>query len=137
MNLMWNPGDARPASTIDVDEELNQGTHSGILSTFSISWPPALDGGSTVAFPSNVLFSAVDDYSPGGRTESHTHPDREKLFVVLQGSLRIAVGDEERVLGPGGMAFVPVGAPHGFSNAGDGVLRIAQIIAYLGEPQTR
>ena len=133
MSLMWNPGDPRPPSTIDADEELNQGGHSGIVSTFSISWPPALDGGSAFAYPSKVLFSAIDEYAAGGRTESHTHPDREKLFVVLDGFLRIAVGDEERVLSPGGMAFVPVGAPHGFSNAGDGVLRVAQIIAYLGE----
>jgi quercetin dioxygenase-like cupin family protein len=133
MSLLWNPGDPPPPSMIDDDALLNAGGHSGIRSTWALAWPPSLDGGSEHAFASQVLFAAVDEYAPGGRTESHAHPDREKLFIVLDGFLEIAVGDEQRTLGPGGMAFVPVGASHGFANAGDSVLRVAQIIAHLGE----
>jgi mannose-6-phosphate isomerase-like protein (cupin superfamily) len=133
MPLIWSPGDPPPASLIEDDALLNAGGHSGILSTFALAWPPALDGGSEQAYASERLFVAVDAYAPGGRTEPHIHPDREKVFVVLDGSLEMTVGDEHRILTSGAFAFVPVGVPHAFANAGDGVLRIAQIIAYLGE----
>jgi mannose-6-phosphate isomerase-like protein (cupin superfamily) len=130
MGVMWNPGDPRHPATIDDDAELNSGGHSGILSTFALAWPPALDGGSKVAFPSRVLFVGVDLYAPGGRTASHVHPDREKVFAVSEGRVLISVGDESRVLEPGGLAFVPVGVEHGFETAGDENLRVLQVIAY-------
>ena len=130
MSMMWNPGDPRHATTIEDDALLNAGGHAGIISVFSLAWPPTLDGGSEVAFPSRALFVGIDLYAPGGRTASHTHPDREKVFVVNAGRVRMTVADESRVLEPGGLVFVPVGVDHAFENAGDGNLQALQVIAY-------
>ena len=138
MRLMWNPGDPRPDTTIDAadDDTLNSpGGHSGILSVFALSWPPSLDGGSPTtppAFPTQRLFTGIDAYAPGGITPTHTHNDREKVFIVLDGLAEFSVGGETRILSPGGFAVVPVNAEHAFANAGDGILRVAQIITYLG-----
>ena len=133
MSLMWNPGDPRHPSTLEGDD-LDPGGHAGILSTFSIVWPFGFDGGSNVSSPSHSMFIGLDTYAPGGVTPSHSHPDREKVFMVLDGRARLTVGDESRVLDPGGLAFVPVGVPHGFENEGQGNLRIMQVIAWLEAP---
>ena len=134
MSLMWNPGDARHPSTLEGDD-LDPGGHQGILSTFNIVWPFGFDGGSNAQSPSREMFVGLDTYAPGGITPSHSHPDREKVFMVLEGRARLTVGEESRILDPGGLAFVPVGVAHGFENVTDRNLRILQVIAWLRSPR--
>jgi mannose-6-phosphate isomerase-like protein (cupin superfamily) len=135
MSLMWNPGDPRHPSTLEGDD-LDAGGHLGIKSTFSLAWPFGFDGGRNTSSPSRELFVGLDTYAPGGITPEHVHPDREKVFVVLEGRARMTVGSESRTLDPGGVAFVPVNASHGFENVGDADLRIMQVIAWLESPRT-
>ena len=53
---------------------------------------------------------------PGRAHAFHTHPTREELLYVLSGRAEQWVGTEHRVLGPGEVAFVPMGEVHGTYN---------------------
>ena len=46
----------------------------------------------------------------------HNHPTREELIFVISGQAEQWVGKEHRILKPGEMAFVPMGAIHGTYN---------------------
>lgn len=43
----------------------------------------------------------------------HSHPDQEKCLVILEGRVRLSVGDEELVLTAGDVVLVPPGVEHG------------------------
>jgi quercetin dioxygenase-like cupin family protein len=54
---------------------------------------------------------AVVELDPGAVAPEHTHP-AEQLGIVLSGELRFRVGDEERLLRPGGTWRIPSEVPH-------------------------
>lgn len=57
---------------------------------------------------------------PGARPAAkHVHPSQEERFKVIRGTIRLQVGDEETILGPGQRASVPRGRAHTWSNMGD------------------
>jgi quercetin dioxygenase-like cupin family protein len=45
-------------------------------------------------------------------TPLHCHPDVEETVYVLEGEIRIRIGESERVVGRGGASLVPRGTPH-------------------------
>jgi (S)-ureidoglycine aminohydrolase len=49
----------------------------------------------------------------------HSHQAEEELIIVKEGQVKVTIGEESRVLGPGSVAFAEIGDEHGFSNAGD------------------
>jgi quercetin dioxygenase-like cupin family protein len=59
---------------------------------------------------SSVSFAVVE-LDPGVTVPEHHHAN-EQLGVVLRGSVRFRVGDEERELGPGGTWSIPSDVPH-------------------------
>ncbi|WP_217181151.1 cupin domain-containing protein [Streptomyces sp. AC495_CC817] len=65
---------------------------------------------------------------PGEGPGLHWHPYSE-TWVVLEGVVRIARGDETFVAEAGDTATVAAHVPHGFTNVGTGVLRILCIHA--------
>ncbi|MFL6000003.1 MAG: cupin domain-containing protein [Streptomyces sp.] len=44
----------------------------------------------------------------------HLHESDEETFLVLEGTLRVEVGDEVRSVGAGALALLPRGLAHGF-----------------------
>jgi quercetin dioxygenase-like cupin family protein len=44
----------------------------------------------------------------------HLHESDEETFLVLDGTLRVEVGNEVRSVGAGGLALLPRGLAHGF-----------------------
>ena len=46
----------------------------------------------------------------------HHHPTREELIYIISGRAEQWVGKKHRVLGPGEMAFIPMGEIHGTYN---------------------
>src|SRR4026208_1682931 len=46
----------------------------------------------------------------------HNHPTREELIYIIAGRAEQWVGKEHRILGPGEMAFIPMGEIHGTYN---------------------
>lgn len=57
-------------------------------------------------------------YEPGAEYTLHTH-EHEQFSVLLQGRMRLAVGDEVREIGPGDMWHAPVGLAHGGEIVGE------------------
>jgi quercetin dioxygenase-like cupin family protein len=47
-------------------------------------------------------------------TPLHCHPDADETVYVLEGEIRIRIGDSERVVGRGGVTLAPRGTPHAF-----------------------
>lgn len=65
---------------------------------------------------------------PGEGPGLHWHPYSE-TWVVLEGTARITIGDDDLVASAGDTATGPAHTPHGFVNIGDGVLKIIGIHA--------
>jgi quercetin dioxygenase-like cupin family protein len=57
------------------------------------------------------LSLAVVELDPGAHVPEHHHAN-EQLGIVLRGSVRFRVGDEERELGPGGTWRIAPEVPH-------------------------
>lgn len=58
----------------------------------------------------------------------HYHKVMTEIFYVLEGRLTFRVGEQTREVGPGGYAFVPPGAMHGFSNPTDAPAKYLGIV---------
>lgn len=59
------------------------------------------------------------EISPGRNVRSHYHTTFTESFFVLEGHVRLVLGDTERVAGQGDFAFVPRRGIHGFANDSD------------------
>lgn len=57
-------------------------------------------------------------FEPDGIYPLHSHP-WEQSSIVVQGRMRLTVGDEVREVGPGDMWVAPAGVPHGGKILGD------------------
>jgi mannose-6-phosphate isomerase-like protein (cupin superfamily) len=66
------------------------------------------------AFGVNVVV-----YPPGMEGFAHYHDEQDELYFVHAGTARFEVGEEVRVLGPGGICHVESTTPRKVSNAGE------------------
>lgn len=67
--------------------------------------------------------------------DGHTHPE-EEMVIVREGRLRVTLGEDVRVLGPGGVAVAAPGVWHGWVNASDAEDVTYYIVKYRGgEPR--
>ena len=66
---------------------------------------------------------------PGRSHPFHTHPTREECIYIISGKAEQWVGQEKKILGPGDMAFIPMGEVHGTWNAGDETLVFLAILS--------
>ncbi|MDQ2673125.1 MAG: cupin domain-containing protein [Chloroflexota bacterium] len=62
---------------------------------------------------------AIVELDPNAEVPEHTHP-AEQNGMVLRGEMRFRIGDEERVLGPGGTWRILGGVPHAATAGPDG-----------------
>ena len=58
-----------------------------------------------------VLLCRVQ-YEPGKQVIRHAHEHSEQLMAVIEGSVRMTIGDESRELGPGDVVCVNRGVEH-------------------------
>ena len=59
---------------------------------------------------------------PGGGPRLHRHP-YEEIFIIQEGRCTFHVDGEEFDAAAGAIVIAPAGAPHRFTNTGDGPLR--------------
>jgi mannose-6-phosphate isomerase-like protein (cupin superfamily) len=57
--------------------------------------------------------------APGSQQPVHAHAESEQAYVIVRGSGRMILGDDERELGPGTLVFIPPATPHAIRNDGD------------------
>lgn len=74
---------------------------------------------------------AVVELEPGSVVAEHNH-ENEQLGIVLSGSVRFRVGNEERELGPGETWRIPANAPHEVHTGPEG----AVVIDVFGPPRS-
>jgi mannose-6-phosphate isomerase-like protein (cupin superfamily) len=83
---------------------------------------------------SNGMVALVEQILPprGLAAPLHRHSREDEYSVVLEGRLGVFQDGEEVVATPGDIVFKPRGHWHTFWNAGDGQLRILELIAPAG-----
>jgi mannose-6-phosphate isomerase-like protein (cupin superfamily) len=92
--------------------------------------PSAREGGGASQFEGKNYAAGLSiifvDFEPGTGPRLHRH-EYEEVFVVHQGAATFTVGEAQVEAGPGDVAVVPAGMPHGFVNSGDERLRMTAI----------
>ena len=64
------------------------------------------------------LFAGLNAFEPGQEHLPHTHCDRDKLYVVLEGRGEVTIGDERVAVAPGDTALATAGVVHSMRNPG-------------------
>ena len=65
----------------------------------------------------------IVEIDPDAELPVHSH-ENEQLGMVVRGSMRFRIGDEERDLGPGGMWRIPPNTPHSARAGPDGAVAL-------------
>ena len=65
---------------------------------------------------------AVITYQEGKGATPHFHPNEEQFQIVLEGKMRVILGDEERICGPGDLIHIPRNVRHGIFALGGPVV---------------
>ena len=94
------------------------------LATFA----PDKMGKSTVA-QGESLFAGLNCFEPGQEHALHAHEGQDKLYLVLEGSGTVQVGDQSELLSAGDAAFAPSGVAHAIRNTGPGRLVVMAVLA--------
>jgi mannose-6-phosphate isomerase-like protein (cupin superfamily) len=96
-----------------------------IVRQSEVEWEPREDeSGRTIARLSDALTQSranIWRYPPGARGKRHADLAQEEVFVVLDGTLTVDLGDppERHVVERGGVLVVEMGTPLQLRNAGD------------------
>ena len=70
------------------------------------------------AIAGEQVFLGHVTYAPGTQVARHAHPEAEQAMWIVEGSLRMTVGDETRELEPGDVVVVNRGVEHELVSAG-------------------
>lgn len=80
-------------------------------------------------FDTARMFCDVYCFEPGQEQAAHAHAGSDKVYFVLDGVGRFAVGADEREAGASTAILAPAGVPHGVRNPGPGRLRLLVFMA--------
>lgn len=69
-------------------------------------------------FQTSRFFLDVYCLAPGQAQKPHQHAASDKVYAVLEGLVRVRVGDDVVELGPGEAALAPSAQDHGVENPG-------------------
>ena len=85
----------------------------------SSRWAFASDPGASLA-------AFVEEIAPGDRIPLHRHRIDEVIFYE-SGSAEVRIVDQLSRVGPGSIAFIPAGEPHGTTNIGEEPVQIRAV----------
>jgi mannose-6-phosphate isomerase-like protein (cupin superfamily) len=109
-----------------------------VFRTSELEWEPRGEEGRTIAGLSDALTQSranIWRYPPGTRGKRHKDLAQEEVFVVLDGTLTVDLGDpaERHVVERGGVLVVETGTALQLRNAGDEEL----VLFIYGAPPVR
>jgi mannose-6-phosphate isomerase-like protein (cupin superfamily) len=78
---------------------------------------------------SKYLWLGTSSVDPGFTSNAHAHEDQEEVFYCVSGRGRIQVDDEDALLEPGVVVYVPPKAIHRLINDGDEILKVVSAVA--------
>ena len=87
-------------------------------------------GKSTIA-QGGFLLAGLNSFEPGQEHALHAHEGQDKLYLILEGSGIVQIGDETQRLSAGDAAFAPSGVVHSVRNPGPERL---VVMVVLGPP---
>jgi quercetin dioxygenase-like cupin family protein len=87
--------------------------------------------GKTTIATSDSLFVGLNSFEPGQEHGAHAHAGQDKLYLILEGSAEVRVGEEQEILLAGDAALAPSGIVHSIRNPGP---HRAVVLAVLAPP---
>ena len=78
-------------------------------------WPATKADSNDTAGLLGVFEDTLQPWQPG--PPLHLHPVWDEAFYVLEGTLMVRIGDEQREVASGSFVWIPRGTPHAFANA--------------------
>jgi quercetin dioxygenase-like cupin family protein len=75
------------------------------------------------------LFAGLNCFESGQEHALHAHQGQDKLYVVLEGSGVVQVGEQTEPLSAGDAAFAPSGVVHSIRNPGPDRLVVMAVLA--------
>jgi quercetin dioxygenase-like cupin family protein len=81
----------------------------------------------------DALFAGLNCFEPGQEHAPHAHKGQDKLYLILEGSGMVQIGEQTEVLSAGDVAFAPAGVMHSIRNTG--TMRLV-VMAVLAPPPT-
>ena len=94
---------------------------------------PEKMGKSTLA-QGEFLFAGLNCFEPGQKHAPHADASQDKLYLILEGSGMVQVGDQTECLSAGDAAFAPSGMVHSIRNPGPERLVVMTV---LGPPPVK
>ena len=85
--------------------------------------------GKTTVVAGESLFVGLNSFEPGQEHSAHTHAGQDKLYIVLEGTAQVRIGDEEAVLSAGDAAFAASGVVHAIRNPGPARVVVMAVLA--------
>ena len=67
----------------------------------------------TKSVAGELMKAGINTYQEGEGPTPHFHPNEEQFILVLEGKMRMVLGDEERIVGPGILIHIPRNTRHG------------------------
>lgn len=77
------------------------------------------------------IFAGLNCFEAGQQHTLHTHAGQDKLYLVLEGSGLVTVGDETNSIEPGDLVLAKSEEPHALRNPGPERL---VVMAIMGPP---
>ena len=85
--------------------------------------------GKSTLVQGEFLFAGLNAFEPGQEHAPHAHEGQDKLYVVLEGSGLVRIGEQSQTLSAGDVAFAPAGVTHSIRNSGEHRLVVMAILA--------
>ncbi|MBD0416835.1 cupin domain-containing protein [Oryzicola mucosus] len=87
----------------------------------AIEWTAVREGVERKAFSGDGATVALHRLQPGHKPLPHSH-ENEQIAYILQGQILFFVGEEQHLLGPGGVLVIPPNVRHWGEVVGDEVV---------------
>ena len=71
-----------------------------------------------------TCIAGVSVLEPGAGAPLHAHNDVDEIFIVLEGTLDLRLGDERRLVEADHTIAIPAGVPHAFTAVGPRPVRM-------------
>ena len=91
-----------------------------------------LVGGSSPLEAENFCMGVATLAPEGGQVPWHNHP-QEEVYVVLEGTGEICIGDERKEIASGQAVYIPPNEYHQLTNVGDEALQMLYCYAPAGD----
>ena len=115
--------DREPVVSREQDLEWETWNEEEIPRKGLVYWKTLISKGVT---SSEKLTLGLASLPPGGSLNEHRH-EQEEIYLVLEGSGLVKVGDEEITVEAGSAVFLPGDALHSCENTGTSDLRVAYV----------